>query len=174
MNVTDPSIPEQESPKEEAPPAHAGALDLLENAVFVQGDSIDETLALRLRTALAGAVDKALALITVATLEPLPVRASEPISSAAATLALPEQARSLLGTRLETHVLLGEEQTRVWLAGTDLIASGTELTVVAIGADGTDAAASATVTDPSSPLELVLPCRSPKALMLAVGSPADR
>ncbi len=124
---------------------------------------VAEPLAEQLRGALSEAATGALALAFLVPLRHQPVRAAEPAPATAAQLELPEEAEELLGTAVETQVVTGASQLRVWVAGATQIEPGSRIGLVAITPEGDVAETTAVVQDSESAIELSLSWEFPQA-----------
>jgi hypothetical protein len=162
--VTEPADREggSRSPGEGEVPSEGGDNPLTEDTVMLTGE-ITASVARVMWEALSEAATGAVELALLAPLQHKPVRAAEPAPVTAAQLQLPEGAEELLGSKVETQVVTGGAEIRVWVAGAIGIEAGSRIDVVAMTSEGSFTAGTTVAAGAEGDIELSLSWDSPHA-----------
>jgi hypothetical protein len=170
----DPQAPGSDSsgPVDQEAAPEADVPQLFQKIWLFDGDGPPDTIE-RLKAALARAIEGAQALAMFALAQPAQVRGGALAGARPVRLAVPKEASDLLGPRMETHIVVEAGRTRFFLAGTERVAAGATVTLVAATVEGEVTTASAVVDEPGAPLELELERGEPEAIILAVSDLLD-
>ena len=170
----DPQTPGSDAsgPVDQKAAPEAGVPQLFQKIWLFDGDGPADTIE-RLKVALSRAIGGTQALAMFALAQPVQVRGTTQVTARPVRLAVPKQAHDVLGPHLETRMVVETGRTRFFLAGTERVAAGATVTLVAATADGGVTTVSAVVNEPGVPLELELACGEPEAIILAVSDLLD-